>query len=642
MENPLPPTDGPTNPPEPPRLEGERKPQEGGSPSIAENRTAAEASARRGSNRIPARPRGKKNKRGKEPLWRFTAGDYGHAVTVFQKRGKRLLYISWWSAKKGNVERHSLGHADQELARKQAREMSDQIRLRTQPVMAGNGEPRLDMLLHLYYEEHGKHLDGQQPSEHARRRRLWTGFFANQERPIVYPRDLDQTLFEKFESMRRHGDLEVEGIALPEAAPEAPKGGKREAVVLDGTIDADFIYLNAALNWATNYRINGEALLKSKPKVPRCKPQAGTLNQPVATEDDLDALRPVLDAVDPQKLLRFWVELVNQYGWRVTGLSSVKANEIDFSPQVHAPYGRLIKNATIDKERRNDGVPLTKRIADVLHELLALRGLHVGDDAYLFPAPKGGGKKPWSRWHVGRLLVRAEAAAEIAHIGGLHAWRRKWHTERKTYPVQDVAKAAGYADPTSVERYRHADPETTYLVVTTPTVVVRRTVMTPTSDASARASSPVPKATGEMPGAADAPGQNSPVPQPAPRRVRKLHRPVRDEATPERPVADGIGGRLGSAARSKMPDGTIVESRDERFAINLAAARAYAAEHGHLMPKKHERPNGINLLMWLKNQEIRIKKGTMPGNRRMELEAIPEWRERAARRNVAVAGNDDL
>lgn len=535
-----------------------------------------------GPKKPPARARGKKNKRSKEPLWRYTHGDHGHAVTVFQKRGKRNLYIEWWSPAKNDMERHSLGHSDQELARNQAKELSDQIRLRTQQLVGAGGEPRLDVLLRLYYDQRGKLLSGQQPAEHERRRRLWTGFFERQPRPIVYPRDLDQALFDTFVFVRRHGDLAVDGIMLPEPAPQPPhKGMKREAVVQDGTIDADLIYLNAALNWAMNYRVNGEPLLTSKPKVPRCKPQSGTLRQPVAAEDDLEALRPVLDQVDPQKLLRYWVELENQYGWRVTGLSSIKASDIDFTPQPHAPYGQLYKNAAIDKERRNDAVPLTKHVAALLRELLALRGLEAGDDAYLFPAPKGNGNKPWSRFHVGRLLVRAEKAAEITHIGGLHAWRRKWHTERKNYPTQDVAVAAGYADPRSVERYRHADPETTYLVVTTPTVQIRRTAQGEQRDAAAPREQTV--------GSAAAASKS-----PAPRR-RKLRRRAQSDEKARAVTALAVGQGRGSAAKSVMPDGTVVASRDERFAANLAVARAYAAEHGHLLPKKHERPGGVDV-----------------------------------------------
>lgn len=590
------------------------------SPSTGPTETADKRPTR--AKKPLARARGKKNKRSREALWRYTHGGHGHAVTVFQKRGKRNLYIEWWSASNNHMERHSLGHSDQELARDQAKELSDQIRRRTQALVGAGGEPRLDDLLQCYYEARGKLLGGQQPAEHERRRRLWTGFFEQEPRPIVYPRDLDQTLFDRFVLVRRHGDLAVDGIMLPLPAPPAPHSGmKREAVVQDGTIDADLIYLNAALNWAMNYRVNGEPLLKSKPKVPRCKPQPGTMRQPIAAEDDLEALRPVLEQVDPQKLLPYWVELENQYGWRVTGLSSIKASDIDFSPQPDAPFGRLKKNPAVDKMRRNDHVPLTQRIADLLRELLALRGLNPGDDVYLFPSPMGDGSKPWSRWHVGRMLIRAEEAAEIAHIGGLHAWRRKWHTERKGYPAQDVAAAAGYADARSVERYRHADSKTTYLVVTTPTVEIRRAPQGGQRTAALTGTQTV--------GSTEAGTKRAAAPR------RKLRRGAKSEDHPPAAPAVAFGQRRGSPANSIMPDGTVVGSRDERFAANLAVARSYAEEHGHLLPKKDERPNGVNLLMWLKNQELRISKGTMPLDRLAELTMIPEWRDRAAHRGIA-------
>jgi hypothetical protein len=597
------------------------------------------------SVRARGKTRGKARKTD-APLWRHTAGDHGHAVTVFQKRGKRNLYIEWWSSQKGGMERHSLGHADQELALQQARKMSDTIRLRTQPLISATGEPTLTTLLQLYYNEHGVTLGGQQPAEHDRRRRMWLGFFEQQPRPIVHPRDLDQALFNNFIAERRHGDLDVDGIALPQAAPKPKhKGMKREAVVSDGTIDADLIYLNAALNWATNYMVEGTPLLKSKPKVPRCKPQAGTLRQPVAAEDDLEALRPVLDAVDSQKLLSFWLELDNQFGWRVTGLSHVMASDVDFTPQAHRPHGTLKKNSTVDKERRGDGIPLTAPMAKLLARLLAFRGLTTGDEEYLFPAPRDA-TKPWSRWHVGRMLIRAEKAAGIAHIGGLHAWRRKWHTERKNYPAQDVAAAAGYADPRSVDRYRHSDPATIYQVVSTPTVEIRRNpaseLSVPVADAAGEkqveATSPVTvePQTGGGP-LLSAAGRGLRVSTSTPTRLRRRSRTKSAKSdTPPAP-ATRVGQGSGSPKRSMMPDGTVVESRDERFALNLAVAKKYAAEHGHLMPRKHERPSGVNLLQWLKNQEIRIAKGTMPLPRRAELEAMPEWRDRVRERDIPHA-----
>jgi hypothetical protein len=48
--------------------------------------------------------------------------------------------------------------------------------------------------------------------------------------------------------------------------------------------------------------------------------------------------------------------------------------------------------------------------------------------------------------------------------------RRKWATERKGYPVKDVAAAGGWRDEgTMLKSYQQADPETVRQVVLHPT-----------------------------------------------------------------------------------------------------------------------------------------------------------------------------
>ncbi len=79
-----------------------------------------------------------------------------------------------------------------------------------------------------------------------------------------------------------------------------------------------------------------------------------------------------------------------------------------------------------------------------------------------------------------------------------------------------------------------------------------------------------------------------------------------------------------------MPDGTVVENRDERFAHNLQVAQDYFKEHGHLRPDKRERPGGVNLYQWLKNQELRLQKGTMPVERQQALQSLPGWTAQAS------------
>lgn len=101
---------------------------------------------------------------------------------------------------------------------------------------------------------------------------------------------------------------------------------------------------------------------------------------------------------------------------------------------------------------------------------------------------------------------------------------------------------------------------------------------------------------------------------------------VPEEPEPPPPPVVGLG--TGSAHHSLMPDGTVVENRHARFLYNLEVARKYAEEHGHLRPRKQDRPHGVNLYQWLKNQELRITKGTMPSERRAAVESLPGWAER--------------
>jgi hypothetical protein len=74
-----------------------------------------------------------------------------------------------------------------------------------------------------------------------------------------------------------------------------------------------------------------------------------------------------------------------------------------------------------------------------------------------------------------------------------------------------------------------------------------------------------------------------------------------------------------------MPDGTVVRSRDERFEFNLEAARGFCEAHGHLRPTRKDRPRGVNLYQWLKNQEMRIPKGTLEPERREFLNGLRGW-----------------
>jgi site-specific recombinase XerD len=182
----------------------------------------------------------------------------------------------------------------------------------------------------------------------------------------------------------------------------------------------------------------------------------------------------VADRVDRQRLFGCLLRLLDDLGWRVTGLCHLRASDLDFTPGFGRPYGVVRKSPLVDKEQADVWVPLSRHARATIGRLLRRGRLSAGDHAFLFPAPRGAGN-PWSRYHVRDLLERAEVIAGIAPVGGVHAWRRKWATERKGHPEVDVMRAGAWRDSRSLkEAYTRPDAQSTYAVVSRRTGVVRR------------------------------------------------------------------------------------------------------------------------------------------------------------------------
>jgi hypothetical protein len=75
------------------------------------------------------------------------------------------------------------------------------------------------------------------------------------------------------------------------------------------------------------------------------------------------------------------------------------------------------------------------------------------------------------------FLRRAEVAAKVERLdGGLwHAYRRKWATERKGFPLKDLCAAGGWKDVTTLLTcYQHADDATMLKVMDSPLKLVSR------------------------------------------------------------------------------------------------------------------------------------------------------------------------
>jgi hypothetical protein len=94
----------------------------------------------------------------------------------------------------------------------------------------------------------------------------------------------------------------------------------------------------------------------------------------------------------------------------------------------------------------------------------------------LYQRPPRNPPKPLSKRQAYKWLRKAyEAAGLEPEPGGMwHPVRRKWVTERKGYPLADIAAAGGWKDERSLKSYLQEDPDTVRKVVLEPTHRLRR------------------------------------------------------------------------------------------------------------------------------------------------------------------------
>jgi hypothetical protein len=89
-----------------------------------------------------------------------------------------------------------------------------------------------------------------------------------------------------------------------------------------------------------------------------------------------------------------------------------------------------------------------------------LFGPEAAESPWLFPAPRQR-SKPCGKSNPARWLRQAEKLAKLEPLDGSlwHAYRRKWASDRRHQPDEDVAAMGGWRDPAVMRQaYQHADP----------------------------------------------------------------------------------------------------------------------------------------------------------------------------------------
>jgi integrase len=374
--------------------------------------------------------------------WSKSIGERGHRVRLYEARPGGPIMRSVFVT--GKEARKSLGHRDKEKAVRQGYELLTDLLVNEQALE--DHSLTLGLLTDLYLESPA-HL-----SKKPRTQRAESQILRRVVELLGRTRRVD-TLSEsdvkRYTMARRRGDL-------------APGAVGKSRPVGDRTIGADLEMLLRAVRWAVRERkTNGERLVKENPLLGVRLPSEKNPRRPVMKHDEYLRLVEVAERVDP--LLKLALIVAEGTGRRLSAWRNLLWDDVDFEA------GTIHWRAEHDKKGHEQVLPMNQGVKDAL--AAARRAQQSIGNTPVFPAPKDP-SSPCSADLLGTWLRKAYELAEITPQprGMWHPLRRKWATERKGYPVKDVAAAGGWKDEgTMLKSYQQADPETIRDVVLHPT-----------------------------------------------------------------------------------------------------------------------------------------------------------------------------
>ena len=348
--------------------------------------------------------------------WTKSLGERGHRVRLYEdRRGgpiMRSVFIN------GKEVRKSLGHRDKEKAVRQAYELltallANESALDEQSLTLG-------LLADLYLESpaHSTKKARTQHDEGRTLRRVveWFG----KTRRVETLSDSD---------VKRYTMARCQGAATSPGA----EGGR---LVGDRTIGADLEMLLRALRWAVRERkTNGERLLKENPLIGVRLPSEKNPKRPVMQHDEYLKLLEVAERVHP--LLKLALIVAEGTGRRLSAWRNLFWDDVNFDA------GTIRWRAAHDKKGYEQVVPMGDSVKQALSTTQRAQKT-IGNTA-VFPAPKSPMQSCGRHVLDGWLRKAYQLAGLNRQPGGMwHSLRRKWVTERKGYPIKDVAFAGGW------------------------------------------------------------------------------------------------------------------------------------------------------------------------------------------------------
>lgn len=374
--------------------------------------------------------------------WSKSIGERGHRVRLYEARpGGPIMRSTWIN---GKEDRKSLGHRDRELATRQAYELLQGVLANVQAIEDESLTLGMLQTLYLASPQHAAKRERTRQNDKQSLARV-VGFLGD-DRNVL---SLSESDVKRFTSARREGRTGLESL-------------KKGTTVRNRTIEQDLLILSRALNWAQRERTStGRRLLRENPLQGIRLPRERNPRRPVMSHTTYLALLKVADEVHP--LLRLALVLAEGTGRRVSAWRNLRWDDVDLQE------GTIRWRAEHDKSGYEDVRPMSDTVREALREARMTQKA-IGS-APVFPAPKDA-TRPCDRHLLDNWLRRAFKEAEIKQEpGGMwHTLRRKWATERKGYPVKDVAAAGGWRDErTILTSYQQSDAATVRQVVLHPT-----------------------------------------------------------------------------------------------------------------------------------------------------------------------------
>src|SRR2546427_265318 len=355
--------------------------------------------------------------------WTRTVGTRrGNRIRIYQRAASGNLQMAVWNPEKKQYRQISLGHTDRERATREAAEM---VRLRDAGEWIDSRSLTLGIMVARYLAENTHARDGSLKTEHYRRgceryaKYLIDWFGA--DTPVI---ELTPERMAGYAAARRNG--QINGRAVGATA-----------------VHQDIKLLKSMMKWATGVYNNGRPLLDRNPLTGFAVPKTRNPIRPLIDAETVETLMAVADRVSA--LLPLLITLMDSTGRRLSSVLGLRWDDFDFENRT------ITWRAELDKKRRTSVMPMPTQAEQALLRFRTEQPT-IGS-ALVFPM-KHDPTRAVSRQLAAAWLQQAYGYTTIDRPnGGLwHPFRRKWATERKDYPLRDLAAAGGWEDLPTADR----------------------------------------------------------------------------------------------------------------------------------------------------------------------------------------------